>query len=111
MIPGQDTDLYQRIGEILASVMPPRAQRISALATVGDDWSEVSFEFAGDDGKPAHFGFDAHPARAAGDIGEALIELRRRMAADGSDPWSHCRFDMNRDGKFDLDFDYAPIDD
>ncbi|MFZ5662501.1 MAG: immunity protein YezG family protein [Pseudomonadota bacterium] len=45
-----------------------------------------------------------HPATAAGDIGDVLIDMRERLRQDGGEVWNGCRFTLQRDGRFSLDF-------
>lgn len=107
---GQDEQHYRTIATILKDVMPPDAAWIAADATVGDDWSEVRFAYGGADGNPRHFSIDEHPATAAGDIGDVLLDMRERLQQDGGDVWSGCRFTLQRDGRFSLDFSFDEAD-
>lgn len=108
MYGGQDTEVHQNIARLLQPLLPAGARQITANAKVGDDWSEVGFEFVDGSGRPGGFSFDQHPARVAGDIGEQLIGLRRLMAATGGDPWSGCRFTLQGNGHLTADFSYDP---
>lgn len=101
---GQDEQAYQTIASILKDVMPADAAWITAEATVGDDWSEVRFTYGGADGTPRYFSMAEHPATAAGDIGDVLIDMRERLRQDGGEVWNGCRFTLQRDGRFSLDF-------
>ncbi|GHE25749.1 immunity protein YezG family protein [Vulcaniibacterium thermophilum] len=94
----------ERIGAILGTLLPAEADWITAEATVGDDWSEVRFTYGGADGTPRYFSMAEHPATAAGDIGDVLIDMRERLRQDGGEVWNGCRFTLQRDGRFSLDF-------
>lgn len=102
-----DAQLYESIGRKLHAIMPPDAEKIWARASVGDDWSEVGFEFVDGAGERRWFGMDQHPARAAGDIGEELVALRKLMSGDGRGDWNRCEFAIDRAGTFSVDFAYS----
>lgn len=107
MYGGRDVEINNRIGHALLSILPAQAENISAKGKVADDWAEVGFEFEDGNGKVGTFSFKDHPARVAGDISEALVELRRLMIEGGAAPWSRCVFTVTRGGKFSTHFDYG----
>jgi hypothetical protein len=106
MYGGHDAEIYERIGCALLSILPVDAERIRAKGKVGEDWAEVGFEFEDKSGKLGTFSFKNHPARAAGDISEALIDLRKLMSGGGAEAWNQCEFTVARDGKFGIKFGY-----
>ena len=111
MYGGQDVEINNRIGRILLNILPAGAESITANATVGEDWAEVAFEYADDAGNVGSFDFDNTPSRAAGDISEALIELRKLMAQPDAEPWNRAAFTAHRDGQFRVEFSYEEPDD
>lgn len=106
MFGGKDQEIYRAVAQLLTPILPDGAKRIVADAKIGDDWSEVSFEFVDATGKRCWFSFDQHPARTAGDIGEQLMQLRKLMAAQGTQPLDRCRFTLESSGRFAMDFVY-----
>jgi hypothetical protein len=108
MYQGRDAAISNKIGRILLGVMPPSARSITAEAKVGDDWSEVGFEFENLDGSSGTFSFDDHPEDAAGDIGDELVDLRKIMAEGGAEAWNRAYFTVDRDEKFEVKFSYEP---
>lgn len=112
MYGGRDVEINNRIGRILLNIIPPGAERITASAVVGDDWAEVSFEFADDAGVVGSFDFDTMPSQAAGQVSDALIDLRQLMAGSDADRWNRVSFTAHRNGAFRADFSYEdPIED
>jgi len=106
MYGGNDVGINNRIGRVLLDIMPAMAVSITAKAEVLDDWAKVRFEFKDDAGTVGKFSFKDHPGRAAGDIGEALVELRGLMARGGDKPWSRVEFTAHRDSRFNVEFAY-----
>jgi len=74
---GRDAAINDRIGRILLDILPAGAEKITAKAIVAEDWAEVAFEYADEAGNVGSFDFANTPSRAAGDISEALMGLRK----------------------------------
>jgi len=108
---GRDAAVNDRIGRILLDVLPAGAERITARAIVGADWAEVAFEYADEAGSVGSFDFDNTPSRAAGDISEALMDLRKLMAQPDAEPWNRGAFTAHGDGRFRVEFSYEELDD
>jgi len=111
MYSGHNVEINNRIGRILLDVLPAGADSITANATVGEDWAEVGLEYADDAGNLGSFDFDSTPSRAAGNISEALMELRKLIATPDAEPWNHAAFTAHRDGQFRAEFSYEELDD
>lgn len=108
---GQDTEINNRIGNILLEIMPDGTEDITATATVGEDWAEVGIKFTDPQGQESTFDFDDVPDIAIADISEELVKLREVMGKVDAEPWNGATFKVTRDGGFRVEFSYEPIED
>ncbi len=111
MYDGQDTEINNRIGNILLEIMPNEAESITATATVAEDWAEVGIKFTDSQGQESTFDFDNVPDIAIADISEELVKLRAVMGKVDAEPWNGATFRVGRDGSFRVEFSYEPLED
>jgi hypothetical protein len=110
MFSEQQQELVNRIGQVLADLMPDDAVRIYANGQLAVSNAGVSFVWDTHSGERKHFPFDDQPFEEIIELSDAFIALRDSMVADGHDNWNGITFTLERDGRFDVNLEYgAPV--
>lgn len=95
-------EIYQAIGNFI-------------VRSIDDDWETATIyaEIESDDNGLTYGRYTTKEStdeslffRAGASMYFAFDELRKRMRKPGTAPWTKARFVLQRDGKFDLQFEY-----
>lgn len=104
-----DQEIYQKIGELLWSIMAEEATIIFCTGMIYLDLNSYSFRWLTQDGKNKSFDFDKMP----GEIGDKIISLMEelRELEIFTEKWTHFKISLTEEGKIDFTFAYIPKDD
>lgn len=105
----KDQEIYQKIGELLWSIMAEEAIIIFCTGMIYLDLNSYSFRWLTQDGKNKSFDFDKMP----GEIGDKIISLMEelRELEIFTEKWTHFKISLTEEGKIDFAFAYIPKDD
>lgn len=105
----KDQEIYQKIGELLWSIMAEEATIIFCTGMIYLDLNSYSFRWLTQDGKNKSFDFDKMP----GEIGDKIISLMEelRELEIFTEKWTHFKISLTEEGKIDFAFAYIPKDD
>lgn len=100
---------YQKIGELLWSIMAEEATILFCTGMIYLDLNSYSFRWLTQDGKNKSFDFDKMP----GEIGDKIISLMEelRELEIFTEKWTHFKISLTEEGKIDFAFAYIPKDD
>ena len=104
-----EQEIYQKIGELLWSIMAEEATIIFCTGMIYLDLNSYSFRWLTQDGKNKSFDFDKMP----GEIGDKIISLMEelRELEIFTEKWTHFKISLTEEGKIDFTFAYIPKDD
>ena len=104
-----EQEIYQKIGELLWSIMAEEATIIFCTGMIYLDLNSYSFRWLTQDGKNKSFDFDKMP----GEIGDKIISLMEelRELEIFTEKWTHFKISLTEEGKIDFAFAYIPKDD
>lgn len=105
----KDQEIYQKIGELLWSIMAEEATIIFCTGMIYLDINSYSFRWLTQDGKKKSFDFDKIP----GEIGDKVISLMEELRSMEMfvEKWTHFKISLTEEGKIDFAFAYIPKDD
>ena len=105
----KDQEIYQKIGELLWSIMAEEATIIFCTGMIYLDLNSYSFRWLTQDGKSKSFDFDKMPS----EIGDKIISLMEelRELEIFTEKWTHFKISLTEEGKIDFTFAYIPKDD
>lgn len=104
-----EQELYQKIGELLWSIMTEEAIVIFCTGTIYSDSNSYSFRWLTQDGKKKSFDFDKMPD----EIGDQIIGLMEELRSLDMfvEKWTHFEISLTEEGKIDFAFAYIPEED
>lgn len=107
-----DQVIYQKIGELLWSIMPSDALEIVYVGMFYDDIKQAGAYWVNKDKSEESFyiGFD-NPIEQIEDNINILLEELQKCEVFKNEPWSHCRICLSCLGKFNIQFGYIPKED
>ena len=105
----KDQEIYQKIGELLWSIMAEEATIIFCTGMIYLDINSYGFRWLTQDGKKKSFDFDKIP----GEIGDKVISLMEELRSMEMfvEKWTHFKISLTEEGKIDFAFAYIPKDD
>ncbi|AWL27949.1 hypothetical protein DJ533_04785 [Acinetobacter defluvii] len=105
----QEQEIYQKIGELLWSIMPEEATDIYFLGCVYPDYSAGGAEWLTPNNKISSFVMGKRPY----DIEDQIMNLIEglRSLTNFKEKWSHFKFSLNNNTIFNAEFDYIPRED
>lgn len=105
----KDQEIYQKIGELLWSIMAEEATIVFCTGMIYLDINSYSFRWLTQDGKKKSFDFDKIP----GEIGDKVISLMEELRSMEMfvEKWTHFKISLTEEGKIDFAFAYIPKDD
>ena len=100
---------YQKIGELLWSIMPKEAKMIFCEGYIYPDINSCGFEWLTHNGKQDSFDFDKVPV----EIGSQIISLAEDLRSLDMfvEKWTHFKISLTEEGKIDFAFAYIPEED
>ncbi|WP_436897345.1 hypothetical protein [Acinetobacter gyllenbergii] len=104
-----EQDIYQKIGELLWSIMAEEATVIFCTGMIYKDHNSYSFRWLTQDGRKKSFDFDKMP----GEIGDEIISLMEELRSLDMfvEKWTHFKISLTEEGKIDFEFAYIPEED
>ena len=105
----KEQEIYQKIGELLWSIMATEAKIIFCEGYIYPDTNSCSFEWLTQNDKKDSFEFDKYPV----EIGNQIISLITKLRALDifREKWTHFKISLTEEGKIDFAFAYIPKDD
>lgn len=104
-----EQEIYQKIGELLWSIMAEEATIIFCTGTIYSDSNSYSFRWLTQDGKRKSFDFDKMPGEVGGQI-ILLMETLRSLDMF-TEKWTHFKISLTEEGKINFEFAYIPEED
>ena len=104
-----EQEIYQKIGELLWSIMPKEARMIFCEGYIYPDTNSCGFEWLTQNGKQDSFDFDKIPV----EIGSQIISLAEDLRSLDMfvEKWTHFKISLTEEGKIDFTFAYIPEED
>ncbi|WEV49337.1 hypothetical protein OZX61_02285 [Acinetobacter sp. ESL0695] len=104
-----DQQIYQKIGELLWSIMAEEAIIIFCTGTIYSDSNSYSFRWFTQNGEKKSFDFYKMP----NEIGDQIIVLMEELRCLDIfvEKWTHFKISLTDDEKFNIDFAYIPEED
>lgn len=102
MFPGVEP-LYQRIAEVLGRTAPEGWQKAWVTTTIDEDHGKGEYDYLDAEGKEAWFEPDTMDQY---EVYKAFQEILKVMKAADQPVWSKARFELEKTGKFHIDFGY-----
>ena len=104
-----EQEIYQKIGELLWSIMPKEAKMIFCEGYIYPDINSCGFEWLTQNGKQDSFDFDKVPV----EIGSQIISLAEDLRSLDMfvEKWTHFKISLTEEGKIDFAFAYIPEED
>lgn len=104
-----EQQMYQKIGELLWSIMPKEAKIIFCEGYIYSDTNSCGFEWLNQNDKNDSFDFDKYPV----EIGEKIIFLLEelRVLDIFREKWTHFKISLTEEGKIGFEFAYIPEED
>jgi hypothetical protein len=105
----KDQEIYQKLGELLWSIMNENVQIFFCEGYIYSDATSYSFEWVESNGRIGWFDFDAVPH----EIGDEIINLMEKLNSSEifKEKWTHFKISLSEEGKFNIEFAYIPEDD
>lgn len=105
----KDQEIYQKIGELLWSIMAEEAKTIFCEGYIYPDTNSCGFEWLTQNGKKDSFDFDKVPV----EIGNQIIALMEELRSLDMfvEKWTHFKISLTEEGKIDFEFAYISKDD
>jgi hypothetical protein len=104
-----DQKLYQRIGELLWSIMPEDALEIYYIGCIYPDYSAGGAEWLTKENKIVSFEMGQRPYEVESQIDDLIVELRSLDVF--KEKWTHFKFTLTDNGGFNTEFGYIPRED
>lgn len=104
-----DQKIYQRIGELLWSIMPEDALEIYYIGCIYPDYSAGGAEWLTKENKIVSFGMGERPYDIESQIDDLIVELR--LLDIFKEKWTHFKITLTNDGIFNTEFGYIPRED
>jgi len=104
-----DQKIYQRIGELLWSIMPENALEIYYIGCIYADYSAGGAEWLTKENKIISFEIGQRPYEIESQIDELIVELR--LLDIFKEKWTHFKITLTDNGKFNSEFGYIPRED
>lgn len=104
-----EQELYQKIGELLWSIMAEDAGIMFCEGYIYPDSSSYSFEWLTKNNKTVWFDFDQIPH----EVGDKVIQLMETLITLEifKEKWTQFKISLTDAGKFNIDFAYISIND
>ncbi|MFW1649767.1 immunity protein YezG family protein [Acinetobacter nosocomialis] len=105
----KDQEIYQKLGELLWSIMNENAHIIFCEGYIYSDAKSYSFEWIESNNRIGWFDFDTIPH----EIGDEIINLMEKLNSSEifKEKWTHFKISLTEEGKFNIEFAYIPEDD
>ncbi len=104
-----DQAIYQKIGELLWSIMPQEAKIIYFTGKLYSTYRGWGTDFTLKNGITSTFDFGQEPTSVEMQIRDLVNDLRDLDIF--KDKWNHYKISLTEDGKFNVDFAYIPESD
>ncbi|CAM0602398.1 immunity protein YezG family protein [Acinetobacter baumannii] len=104
-----EQEIYQKIGELLWSIMPQDAQIITFIGKIYPEYQGWGTSFILKNGKLSTFDFGEEPADIELQIKDLANNLRNLDIF--KEKWTHYKITLTDTGKFNIDFAYIPEED
>ena len=105
----KDQELYQKIGELLWSIMPENALEIYYIGCIYPDYSAGGAEWLTIENKIVSFEMGQRAYDIESQIDELIIELRSLDIF--KEKWTHFKIKLTDNGGFNRVFGYIPRED
>ena len=105
----KDQELYQKIGELLWSIMPENALEIYYIGCIYPDYSAGGAEWLTIENKIVSFEMGQRAYDIESQIDELIIELRSLDIF--KEKWTHFKIKLTDNGGFNTEFGYIPRED
>jgi Fe-S cluster biosynthesis and repair protein YggX len=104
-----EQEIYQKIGELLWSIMATEARIIFCEGYIYPDTNSCSFEWLTQNDKKDSFEFDEYPV----EIGNQIISLITKLRALDifREKWTHFKISLTEEEKIGFEFAYIPEED
>lgn len=104
-----EQEIYQKIGELLWSIMAEDAKIIFCTGMIYPDTKSYSFEWTNKDNNFIWFDIDGIPH----EIGEKILSLMEilRSLDMFTEKWTHFKISLTEEGKINFEFAYIPEED
>jgi len=105
----KDQEIYQKLGELLWSIMNENVQIFFCEGYIYSDATSYSFEWIESNNRIGWFDFDAIPH----EIGDEIINLMEKLNNSEifKEKWTHFKIFLTEEGKFNIEFAYIPEND
>ena len=104
-----EQDIYQKIGELLWSIMPQEAEIITFVGKIYPEYQGWGTSFILKDGSLSTFDFGEEPADIELRIRDLVNVLRDSDVF--KEKWMHYKITLTDAAKFNIDFAYIPEED
>ncbi|OOF44217.1 hypothetical protein BKK51_09410 [Rodentibacter trehalosifermentans] len=103
----KEQEIYQRIGELLWSIMPEEAVRIDFLGDIYPEHYSGGAQWVLANGEDCYFPMGGRPY----EIEREIIDLMHKLKEISSQEWTQYIFSLTNDMAFNIKFAYVPEDD
>lgn len=104
-----DQIIYQKIGELLWSIMPKEAKTIYFTGKIYSTYRGWGTDFILKDGTTSSFDFGKEPTEIEWKIRDLMSDLINYDLF--KEKWNHYKISLTEEGKFNIDFSYIPESD
>ena len=101
--------VYQKIGELLWSIMPQEAKIIYFTGKIYSTFRGWGTDFTLKNGITSSFDFGQEPTEIEWQIRDLMDDLINHDLF--KDKWNHYKISLTEEGKFNIDFAYIPESD
>lgn len=105
----KDQEIYQKIGELLWSIMPDDAQEIYFVGDIYPDHYSGGIDWLLKSGKIGTFPFGQSPYEVERIIYDCMHELQSMNIF--KEKWTNYKVVLTNEGKFNVEFVYIPEED
>ena len=103
----KEQEIYQKIGELLWSIMPDEAVRIDFIGSIYPEHYSGGAEWVVANGDIHYFPLGQRPDEIEGEI----INLMKQLRATLSQEWTQYKFSLFDNIEFNIKFAYVPDED
>lgn len=104
-----DQEIYQKIGELLWSIMPEEAKEIYFIGDIYPEHYSGGIDWLLTDGKVVTFPFGESPYEIERQIYDLMHELQSKDIFNKK--WTNYKVILTNEGKFNIEFAYVPEED
>lgn len=104
-----DQEIYQKVGELLWSIMPNEAEKIIFTGKIYPDYQGWGTDFILKNGKLTTFDFGQEPAAIEMEVRDLINKLKESEIF--KEKWTNYKITLTDEGKFNIEFAYIPEED